>query len=156
MFILIDIICVASLVYLYIEKRNEKKKMQAQHSSNVLNPLVPQAPRLCGIFVSPCFLRISPIFPPLHFPLGINPLAQPLHPAAHHPLQGLTSCKTALPPHIAQPLGAWASRPRLSLIPHPWKHPGHPIINYKLLNNYKLTKRQHQTSWLKYVSGKRL
>ena len=39
MFILIDIICVASLVYLFIEKRNEKKKMQAQHSSNVLNPL---------------------------------------------------------------------------------------------------------------------
>ena len=29
MFILIDIICVASLVYLYIEKRNEKKKMKA-------------------------------------------------------------------------------------------------------------------------------
>ena len=29
MFILIDIICVASLVYLYIEKRNEKRKMQA-------------------------------------------------------------------------------------------------------------------------------
>ena len=29
MFILIDIICVASLVYLFIEKRNEKKKMQA-------------------------------------------------------------------------------------------------------------------------------
>ena len=29
MFILIDIICVASLVYLYIEKRNEKKKLKA-------------------------------------------------------------------------------------------------------------------------------
>ena len=29
MFILIDIICAASLVYLYIEKRNEKKKLQA-------------------------------------------------------------------------------------------------------------------------------
>ena len=29
MFILIDIICVASLAYLYIEKRNEKKKLQA-------------------------------------------------------------------------------------------------------------------------------
>ena len=29
MFILIDIICVASLVYLYIEKRNKKKKLQA-------------------------------------------------------------------------------------------------------------------------------
>ena len=51
------------------------------------------------------------IFPPHHFPLGINPLAPPS--SAH-----------------AQPLGAWASRPRLSLIPHPWKHPGHPT--YKL------------------------
>lgn len=29
MFIFIDIVCVASLVYLYVEKRNEKKNMQA-------------------------------------------------------------------------------------------------------------------------------
>ena len=72
MFILIDIICVASLVYLYIEKRNEKKKMQAQHSSNVLNPLVPQAPRLCGIFVSP-HLPFSKFFPVIIY-FGINPL----------------------------------------------------------------------------------
>ena len=41
-----------------------------------LNILVPQAPRLCGIFVSPCFLRISPRFPLIIFPFGINPLAQ--------------------------------------------------------------------------------
>ena len=50
MFILIDIICVASLVYLYIEKRNEKKKLQAWHSSKVLDHLVPQGNQPCGIF----------------------------------------------------------------------------------------------------------